>query len=145
MSKRNLYIIIAILVSLLLYVFFMPVAVTQAPVVLESERSNEAEPVAETEQTIKPALDETSDTNPDAEEVRIEGTFVGLLDGEDAYQKKFKYLLLNDGLEVLRIDLRAMVGYSATDVEGQLGIERNDTITVVGTMQDGEFVAATIQ
>ena len=147
MTKKQLYIVIALLSALLLYVFFMPTqpkqeTVVDVPVLQENEETVSATDLAdegaasqEVSQDSKEQVDET---------VVLKGIFVGLLDGENVYQKKYKYLLLNDGVEVLRIDLRPLIGYSDINVIEKLGVDRGDQIQVSGVMNDTEFVVKRI-
>ena len=145
MTKKQLYIIVGVLSALLVYVLFMPTGVSNTTVekdVTSPEEVQQETVVLESEVT---TAEEEGGTANTQEKVTLEGTFVGLLDGEDPYQKEFKYLLLNDGVEVLRIDLRPLIGYSDINVIEKLGVDRGDTITVTGTMKDDEFVVETIE
>jgi len=136
MTKKHLYIVITILCVVLLYVLFMPVAVTQAPV-HEDIEPQEAEVQPDAGIVAPTTTQEVVVSEP--EPLILEGTFVGLLEAEDKYYKKFKYMLLNDGVEVLRIDLRPLIGYSDIDTIEKLGVERGDEVTITGEMDKGVF------
>ncbi len=84
---------------------------------------------------------DTQAENIQNEIVVIEGTLMGFMMDEDVYRKKFHYMLVNDGTEILRIDLRPLIGYSNPndDLTKRLGIERTNQIKVTGAMRDGEF------
>jgi hypothetical protein len=146
MTKKQLYFIIAGLCAVLLFVLFIPtekskevqVAATQQEVDIQAEDEN----VATESGTQEPVV---TDEEKEAEPMVLEGVFIGLLDGENAYQKKFKYLLLNDGVEVLRIDLRPLVGYSDISIIEKLGVNRGDQIRATGMVHDGEFTVETIE
>jgi len=82
---------------------------------------------------------------PDAPKVTLSGTFVALKEGADRLDKIYQYLLLNTGKDVLRIDLRPLIGYSSIDTIGKLGVERGDEVTVVGSMNDEGFSIESIE
>ena len=84
---------------------------------------------------------DTQAENIQSETVVIEGTLMGFMMDEDVYRKKFHYMLINDGTEILRIDLRPLIGYSNPndDLTKRLGIERTNQIKVTGAMRDGKF------
>lgn len=146
MTKKQLYFVIAGLCGVLLYVLFVPTAEVDAPeIVLQVQEEDlqvvvdqtlAAEGVAQLQKLV---VEEVK------EEMILEGIFVGLLDGENAYQKKFKYLLLNDGEEVLRIDLRPLIDYSDINIIEKLGVARGDEIRVHGSVLEGEFTVETIE
>lgn len=146
MTKKQLYIVIALLSALLLYVFFMPTqprqdATVDVPVLQKNE-----ETISSTETTEVVPVAEASEKNEDTTDktVVLEGTFVGLLPAENEFEKKYTFLLLNDGTEVLRIDLRPLIGYSDINVIEKLGVDRGDEIQVSGVMNDTEFVVKSI-
>ncbi|MFT7507471.1 MAG: hypothetical protein ACI92I_000625 [Acidimicrobiales bacterium] len=144
MTKKQLYILIALLSGVLLYVLFMPVAVTNAPEVPTLDTSVEnyesSENVSDTVDVLEEevVLDEP-------ETLTIEGTFVGLLEAENRFHEKFSYLLLDDGSEVFRVDLRPLIGMSDIDIIAKLGVNRGDEVVVTGTVTDGEFSVESIE
>jgi hypothetical protein len=139
MTKKQLYIIIGLLFAVLVYVIFMPVERKEVYVEQEVEvvpLEEEPQEVIEEEVLEQPGLVKTEASE---EVVVLEGIFVGFVDGADVYKKKYKYMLLNDGIEVLRIDLRPLVGYSDIDIPQKLGVERGDQVKITGVMNDGKF------
>jgi len=145
MTKKQLYMVIAVLCGVLLYVFFMPVSVTQAPEGIDVDTAATAVEVEEVTEAPGTLEEEKENEADKSEPVVLEGTFVGLLDGENPYGKKFKYMLLHDGVEVLRIDLRPLVGMSDINIIEKLGVDRGDEITVTGRVHDGEFSVKSIE
>ncbi|MFT5849278.1 MAG: hypothetical protein ACI9H6_000079 [Patiriisocius sp.] len=143
MTKKQLYIVIGVLVALVLFVFFMPV---EAPSELQegAQQSAVDSLTVEEEQALEASVAKTVDEQEE-EQVVLEGIFLSLTDGADEHGKEFKYLLLNDGSEILRVDLRPLIGYSDIDVLQKLGVDRSDRITVTGVMKDGVFSAQEIE
>ena len=143
MTKKQLYIVIGVLGAGLLYVFFMPVdtSVEQEPPRTVTPNLAEESEVPEVTVTEK----ENDELQDEEEQVVLEGIFLSLADGTDKYDKKFRYLLLNDGSEVLRIDLRPLVGYSDINVLQKLGVVRGERVTVTGYMKEGVFTAQEIE
>lgn len=138
MSKKQLYFIIVLLGVIVLYLLFVPAKDAVVPVV-------DAPMATSTEEVPHPA---SSTPTPVAEKVEtpvtIEGMFLGLKEEQTEFQKSFFYMLLDDGTEVVRIDLRPLLGYSIIDPVGKLGVDRGVRVKVSGTMQDGQFVIAKI-
>ena len=142
MTKKQLYFVIGILTVVLCVVLFIPTEkkIVEAPaqeVVSEPTDNQSAEGEASTE----------LDTVRDAvfpEQVILEGTFLSLTEGENQHGKTFEYMLLHDGVEVLRIDLRPLLGYSELNVEEKLGVARGAQVRVVGIMEDGEFKVSSV-
>jgi len=146
MSKKQLYLVIAFLLGVLLYMLFVPVSVTNAPE--QQGVSVEIETLEEIpEEVIDNFVVDTQEEQQDVELeiVTLEGTFVGFVDGENVYKKKFKYMLLNDGIEILRIDLRPLIGYSDLNLIEKLGVDRGDVVVVTGVMNEGEFKVQNIK
>ena len=147
MTKKQLYILIAVLGTLLIIVLFIPTQKTQTPTQEDVEvQSEQVEEVLDTDlPVVTDEVLEGDDVDDVKPSVVLKGTFVGLLDGEDAYQKKFKYMLLNDGEEVLRIDLRPLVQYSDINIIEKLGVERGTGVVVTGVMHKDEFKVQSIE
>lgn len=146
MSKKQLYLVITFLLGVLLYMLFVPVSVTNAPE--QQGVSVEIETLEEIpEEVIDNFVVDTQEEQQDVELeiVTLEGTFVGFVDGENVYKKKFKYMLLNDGIEILRIDLRPLIGYSDLNLIEKLGVDRGDVVVVTGVMNEGEFKVQNIK
>lgn len=146
MSKKQLYLVITFLLGVLLYMLFVPVSVTNTPE--QQGVSVEIETLEEIpEEVIDNFVVDTQEEQQDVELeiVTLEGTFVGFVDGENVYKKKFKYMLLNDGIEILRIDLRPLIGYSDLNLIEKLGVDRGDVVVVTGVMNEGEFKVQNIK
>lgn len=141
MSKQQLYIVIALLGGVMLYLLFVPAA---TPVPLTP--SDSVDTVSETEASpdVTPQTPAVSATEPVVDEVVIEGLFLGLAEEETDFRQSFYYLLLDDGTEVVRIDLRPLLGYSTTDVIEKLGVDRGVRVRITGSMTDTGFQIATI-
>jgi hypothetical protein len=58
--------------------------------------------------------------------------------------KKNFSISCDDGTEVVRIDLRPLLGYSVIDPIGKLGVDRGVQVVVTGIMTDKGFEIATI-
>jgi hypothetical protein len=146
MKKKQLYFIIGALCIVLLYVLFMPTAEVTAPEEVPTSEDTDIQVLVDETLAVEGVAQEqvVIETQKEPEPMTLKGTFVGLLDGEDAYQKKFKYLLLNDGMEVLRMDLRPLVGYSDLNIIEKLGVDRGDRIVATGVVTNGEFSVTSI-
>ena len=147
MTKKQLYFVITLLCLALLYVLFMPTAEVEAPQVSLEMRVDETQAVADEVLSIEGVASVQMEMAQEAEvePVTLSGEFIGLLDGEDEYQKKFKYLLLNDEEEVLRIDLRPLVGYSDTNITDKLGVHKGDDVVVKGVTNGEKFIVKSIE
>lgn len=138
MQKNILYVVIVILVVWVGYLL-MRQPVSAPETVPEPEDSTEAM-----------AATTTSDTAAEmADTVTFTGTFVSLVEGQshDARVDRsqlFYYLLVDDGTEIVRVDLRPLFGYSTTDIIGKLGVERGDRVQVSGRMGTDGFVVSTV-
>lgn len=77
--------------------------------------------------------------------IEFNGTLVGFVDGKDEIHGSYKYALINDGIEVLRIDLRPIVGYDVTNLEADLGVSIGNQVIVSGNMQKNDFVVVAIK
>ena len=146
MTKKQLYIVIVFLCIGLAYVLLVP-AQQQDKKTIEQVKDTPSTEQTKEEVSVdqKEAVVVTENTDVDEEVVILEGIFIGFVDGEDVYKKKFKYMLLNDGVEVLRIDLRPLIGYSDLNVIDKLGVQRGDTVTVTGMMNEGKFKIQSVQ
>jgi len=78
-------------------------------------------------------------TETGEEIIAIEGTFLSLIEEEDRFYKGFQVMLVDDGTEILRVDLRPLLGYSKIDVIEKLGVARGQMVTVTGSVGNGEF------
>lgn len=76
--------------------------------------------------------------------VRMTGTYLGLLDAKDRYDRTYMYLLLSDQAGIERIDLRPLYGINYTDITGRLGLQQGEAVTVSGHFRAGGFAVATI-
>ncbi len=81
----------------------------------------------------------------DDAKVRLSGRFLALIEGTDRLDKIYQYLLLDTGTEIFRIDLRPLVGYSDIDIVEKLGVDRGQTITIIGVMNDEGFRLESIE
>jgi len=75
----------------------------------------------------------------ESETVTVEGLFLSLAEEKTEFQKSFFYLMLDDGTEVVRIDLRPLLGYSVIDPIGKLGVDRGMQVVISGVMTDDGF------
>lgn len=128
MSKKSLYVVIAGLLLLLGYVLFMPTV----PEVVAPEVIPEA--MVEVAETVATTTPEVTDSSAAVEVVTIEGLFLSLAEEKTDFRKSFYYLLLDDGTEVVRIDLRPLLGYELQDPTGKLGVDRGQQVVITGTM-----------
>ncbi len=139
MSKKALYSIIAILIAIVAYLLFVP---TPAPV---AEAPGNIEPTPEPKVETKAAsTDIGTETTESVETITIEGLFLSLEEAGTDFRKSFYYLLLDDGTEIVRIDLRPLLGYSVVDPIGKLGVDRGQQVRITGTTEGGAFTIATI-
>lgn len=75
-----------------------------------------------------------------ATDVRIEGVFLSLQEMETQWRTAHTYLLVDDGTEIMRIDLRPLIGSTVRDVPEKLGVARGDRIEVLGRLSaEGDF------
>jgi len=146
MTKKQLYFVIGALAVVLLFVLFVPTGEKRQDT-SSLERAKEV-PLPPEEGALTQLQEEevVTDTVADdlPEQVTLEGRFLSLVDGENQHGKTFKYMLLHDGSEVLRVDLRPLIGYSEIDVTQKLGVDREDDVRVIGIMEDGEFKVQSI-
>lgn len=146
MTKKQLYFVIVILVLALLWVLFartdtMPQIGDTSPETAQESLVSAPEEV-EIVEDISEVDAFTAEEFP--EQVILEGEFLSLVDGVNPWDKVFKYMLLHDGVEVLRVDLRPLVGYSDIDIPQKLGVERGEKVRVIGIMDDGEFTVTSV-
>jgi hypothetical protein len=138
MSKKSLYVVIGGLLLIIGYLLFMPTAseVVAPEVVPEAvEQPVEEMPAAEPEAAPAEAVAET---------VTIEGLFLSLAEEKTDFRKSFYYLLLDDGTEVVRIDLRPLLGYEVQDPIAKLGVDRGQQVLITGTMETDGFSIVSI-
>ncbi len=140
MSKQQLYAVIAVLLGIVLYLLFMPARTpVPTPVPVEPAATTTEAIVSE---PVAPASDAPTASTESV--VTIEGLFLGLAEEATNFRQSFYYLLLDDGTEVVRIDLRPLIGYSTSDVIEKLGVDRGTRVVVTGTMAETGFQIATI-
>ena len=144
MNSRVLLIVIAALLLVIAYLLYeKPAADPEStirvgePVITDTEA-----PPQEPEAKEEIGVDE-SETNEDG--VRLSGTLVDFADGKDEFLGSFKYALIDDGTEIIRIDLRSIVGYDVTQLESDLGVTVGERVVIVGHLEDGEFVPTNIK
>lgn len=140
MSKRALYFIIIVLVGALLYLLFVPEQSVEAPTVT-------TQPLPETDTAVESVVNEDAApiaTPAKTASIEFNGTLIGFADGKDEILGSYKYALINDGIEVLRIDLRPLVGYDVTNLESDLGVSVGSAVTVLGNLEQGNFVVVAI-
>lgn len=139
--------------ALLIVVLFLLPALVYLWVSLlfhQEQKSEEAEVVEETvtlpeEQVVTQPEATTTTTAQQEYELIISGTLVGFDDGKEQLEGSFKYALINDGTEILRVDLRNLIGYEVTALEEKLGVSVGESVTVFGYMESGVFVPTRIQ
>ncbi len=144
MPKKILYIIIFILALWLGY----ELTNTDTPVVTEPETIVEDTAVEE----VVPALSDTASDDAASEAadvVTLEGTFMSLVEGQSSearadLRKTFYYMLVDDGTEIVRVDLRPLLQYSTISPEEKLGVTRGDRVVITGSMSPTGFVVASI-
>ena len=146
MSKSILYIVIILLAAVVLYLLFMPQQTAVAPVTTEDEAKTEVlvEAAAETVEENKSA-DETDESEVKTGTIEFSGILVGFGDGKDQFLGSYKTALINDGIEVVAIDLRPLVGYDVTSLESDLGISIGSVVEVRGELIGEEFVVTSIR
>jgi len=135
MNKKQLYFIIFVLVIILLGVLVMP---TQKTVEMPPQLDVVIAPVEVDESEAGETVNATT-TETGEEIIAIEGTFLSLIEEEDRFYKGFQVMLVDDGTEILRVDLRPLLGYSKIDVIEKLGVARGQMVTVTGSVGNGEF------
>lgn len=142
MSKRVLYIVIAVLALVILWLLFVPSSDEPTVKVEERDSSVIDADIANSEET-----SETTKNDDQLEDdlVTLEGTYIGLADGKDEFLGSFKYALVDDGTEVIRVDLRSIVGYDVTGLEEELQLSPGQSVSVKGYLENGEFVATVIK
>ncbi len=138
MQQRLLYAVIVILGGVIVYLLFIPQEPVPAPMA-----PPEAEPVAEPADEPQ-APQESAEQVSTSEQVTIEGLFLGLAEEPTEFQKSFYYLLLDDGTEVVRIDLRPLLGYELTNPIAKLGVDRGQRVVITGTVADTGFAITEI-
>lgn len=146
MSKRQLYFLVLVLFIALLYVLFRPVS-QSVPETPNTNQATSSDTVNVANEKVEPVVTTTTtETVFSGETVTIEGVFVGLTEDSGlAFTDTFEYLLLDDGTEIILIDLRPLIGYEKTDVPAKLGVERGERVKVTGHLDaDSQFVIEAI-
>lgn len=138
MRQRFLYSVIALMAAVIIYLLFVPQEPVSAPSALPEPVAEVDAPLPEPEPPVTPQASEDEAT------VTIEGLFLGLAEEPTEFRKSFYYLLLDDGTEVVRIDLRPILGYELLNPVEKLGVDRGQRVVVTGTMGDSGFTIATI-
>lgn len=144
MSTRALHVIILILLAVIIYLLFMPQQEVVAPEVVPEV----AEPIGEAADTVEVTSEPTEAApNPASRVATIEfsGILIGFGDDKDQFLGSYKTALINDGIEVIPVDLRPLVGYDVTSLETDLGVRVGDTVTVYGNMDGDAFVISDIE
>lgn len=143
MSKKQLYFVICVLAVIILYLLFAPQEEVMAP---EGDIDTEAvdSTPSETDVSDTDSASTESDEAP-LGEIFIEGTLIGFADGKDQFLGAYKYALVDDGSEVLRVDIRTIVGYQVLNLENELGVEIGHRIVLRGYLEDGMFVATKVE
>ena len=146
MTKKYLYLIIALLGFVLLYMLFVPEQKQKIETYQKTELQIPAQ-IENTESSMEVGEQTSPSVKKDAipEEITLLGVFVGFVDGTNVHKKKYKYMLLNDGMEVLRIDLRPLVGYSDLNLLEKLGVKRGDDVKVIGVMNKEKFLIQSVE
>ena len=146
MSKGALYFIIIFLVGVIFYLLFVPQQTVEAPVTTpDTEADTEADlPEPAAFDDTEPESSE-EDTDIRTGTIEFTGELVGFGDGKDQILGSYKTALINDGIEILSIDLRPVVGYDVTNLESDLGITIGEPVTVYGKMDGDTFVITDIE
>ncbi len=142
MNKLVYQVVIALLLLLIGYLLYDGKTEVPAEIL---DTIEEEEVVSETAVEPSVEIDEDVSVVTDEDLILLEGVFLGFADGKDRYLGSFKYALIDDGTEVVRVDLRSIVGYDVTDLEKELGIEVGELVEVKGYLEEGEFVATLIK
>ncbi len=139
MSKKSLYAVIGGLLLIIGYLLFMPTTPeVVAPEVLPETLEEEVEVIPE-------VVPEAEESAVPVKTVTVEGLFLSLAEEKTEFRKSFYYLLLDDGSEVVRIDLRPLLGYEIQDPISKLGVDRGQQVIVEGTMGDEGFSITSIK
>lgn len=139
MSKKSLYVLIGGLLLIIGYLLFMPTTpAVVAPEVMPEEESA-------TEATTTEVAPEPVEAPASEDVVTIEGLFLSLAEEKTDFRKSFYYLLLDDGTEVVRIDLRPLLGYEIQDPISKLGVDRGQQVVITGTMEADGFAITSIK
>jgi len=144
MSKSILYFIIIILLGVVGYLLLRPEATVIAPTTPSSGNSTTSNATAESTQAEQSTTAGAEESNAPGNVV-FTGTLVGFADGKDEFLGSYKYALINDGIEILRIDLRPLIGYDVTNIETDLGITEGATVTLTGSLVDSGFEVTTMK
>lgn len=125
-------------VALLWFIWMQLMATPEAsPVEVPAATSSRpaTSPAATTAATTTSASSTATTTD-----VRIEGVFLSLQEMETQWRTAHTYLLIDDGTEIMRIDLRPLIGSTVRDVPEKLGVARGDRIEVLGRLSaEGDF------
>jgi|GEM_PF-6190323 len=145
MSKKVLYILILALVAYIIWLQWLQPQPTIAPV--EEELAEEID----TERTVTPAAREASEQEEEVideavERVVVSGTYVGLRDTVGGqFEETSTFLLLDDGTEIVSIDLAPLIGTQKTGIESELGITRGDRLELQGDLMNDSFEVRAIE
>jgi len=101
-------------------------------------------PEPEATPQLEPEVEDDTPLTED-EGISFSGVLLDFVDGKDEFLGAFKYALVDDGTEIIRVDLRSIVGYDVTELESDLGVTIGERVTVKGFLEDGEFVATYIK
>lgn len=142
MKQKILYSIIVILLGALVWQQMYRTPTEEAPVRTIDTQENTATSASETERGADEVGEDVASELAE-EVVTVTGTYVGLRDevGGD-FADTSMYLLLDDGTEIISIDLRPLVGTQKTGIESELGISRGDRLELTGMTESGVFVVS---
>jgi len=117
----------------------------------EEVLSDAESPIVEVgpEEAINEPAEEVTVTTNDLDEVVLEGIFISLVEGVSNegradLQRPFYYMLIDDGTEIVRVDLRPILGYAPVDPIAKLGFDRGAQVVATGRMDASGFAVTSI-
>lgn len=138
--KRILLLLVTVVVALVLTYFLFPHQPVQAPEVpINTEDQSTPDPTL-----VEEVNNEESETD-NVSEIVITGTFLSLQEVQTEWRTSYMTMLVDDGTEIIRIDLRPIVNNDVRDIPQKLGVERGERIEVRGVLNDeGDFRATAV-
>ena len=145
MKSLILYGVATVLGIALLWFIWVQIMTTPEPASAPVQNATSSTQATTSVPTAPATTTSTQATSSTSTEVRIEGVFLSLQEMETQWRTAHTYLLLDDGTEIFRVDLRPLLGNTVREVTTKLGIERGDRIEVLGRMSaDNTFTVQAI-
>lgn len=149
MPKWILYSVIVVLVIVVGYLIFNPLQYfSAAPLPSSNIELGAVEIIRDESDEMAAQTDELEDetVTPSTSSIAISGTLVRFEEvPERQTGEVVVYAFINDGTEMMSVDMRHVVQPGVSSPQDQLGLTIGSMVTVRGEVVDGQFVAEAIE